>query len=331
MRKISAQTVIRWGLLSTARINRSLIPPIRQSMHSELAAVASRSQDQASAYAQEWDIPKAYGSYEELLDDPQLDAIYISLPNSMHTDWTIKALHAGKNVLCEKPMCMTVEELDRIDEVVASTGKVATEAFMYRHHPQTLKVKELLDSGAIGELRLVRGTFSYKLRDPENPRLDDGLGGGSIWDVGCYPISYARFLAGSEPEEVFGWQLNSPTNVDIFFAGQMRFANHAYAQFDSSFDVPFRVEIEVIGSEGMISIPNPYKPGKNDKIAFTHDNKTETVTIRGEELYIGEVVDMENAILHAQPPRISLADSRGNVAAICALLESAHLGQPIKV
>jgi len=325
----STPSLVRWGLLSTARINRSLIPPIRHSRHSELIAVGSRSQTQASAYANEWGIPKAHGSYEALLADPEIDAIYNSLPNSLHLEWTIKALDAGKHVLCEKPMCLTVAELDQITAAAASSGKVVAEAFMYRHHPQTLKVIELVTSGVIGELRLIRGTFTYKLTNPANPRLDIDLGGGSVWDVGCYPISYARLLAGSEPEEVFGWQMNSPAGVDLLFAGQMRFANHFYAQFDSSFDVPFRVNIEVVGSEGTIAISNPYKPGKNDKITLTHNDKTETIPIRGQELYIGEVIDMENAILHAQPPRISLADSRGNIAAICALLQSARLGQPV--
>jgi len=317
--------------LSTANINKALIPPIRQSKHSELIAVASRSPKKASAYAHKWNIPKSHGSYEALLEDPDVDVIYNSLPNSLHTEWTIKSLEAGKHVLCEKPMSLNVEELDQIAATVQRTGKVVAEAFMYRHHPQTLKVKEIVTSGTIGDLRLVRGTFSYKLRNPENPRLDANLGGGSIWDVGCYPISYARFLAGSEPEEVFGWQMNGPTGVDLVFAGQMRFADHIYAQFDSSFDVPFRVSIEVICSDGMISIPNPYKPGKNDKIFLTRGEKTETMTIRGQELYIGEVVDMEDAILHAKPTRVSLAESRGIVTIINAFLESTRLGQPVSL
>lgn len=331
MSRNSNPSTVRWGLLSTARINRSLIPPIRQSKHSDLVAVGSRNQAHASAYAHEWDIPKAYGTYEDLLVDPEIDAVYISLPNSLHTEWTIKCLQAGKNVLCEKPICLTTAELDQIAATVDATGKIVAEAFMYRHHPQTLKVIELVTSGAIGDLRLVRGTFSFKLTNPANPRFDPNLGGGSIWDVGCYPISYARLLAGVEPEEVFGWQINHPAGVDLLFAGQLRFPNHVYAQFDSSFDVPYRVYIEVVGSEGTISIPNPYKPGKNEKITLTTESKTETILIRGQELYLGEVIDMENAILHGQPPRMSLADSRGNVATICALLQSADLGHPVTI
>ena len=331
MSQKSTLSRIRWGLLSTAHINRSLIPPIRQSKHSELVAVASRSQEHATAYASEWGIPKALGSYEALLTDPEIDVIYISLPNSLHTEWAIKVLQAGKHVLCEKPMCLTTNELDQLTAAKNASGKVVAEAFMYRHHPQTLKIKELVSSGSIGELRLVRGSFSFKLENPANVRMKPELGGGSIWDVGCYPISYARYLAGCEPLNAFGWQISSPMGVDMLFVGQLRFSDHVYAQFDSGFDVPFRKGIEIIGNEGVLSIPNPYKPGKLEKIALSHHDKTETIAIRGQELYLGEVVDMENAILHGQPPRISLADSRGNVATICALLESARLGQPVSI
>lgn len=324
-------SIVRWGLLSTARINSSLIPPIRSSRHSELVAVASRSQSRAAAYAQEWDIPKAHSSYEALLADPEVDVIYISLPNSLHTEWTIKALEAGKHVLCEKPMCLTVTEVDQIESAAKHIGRVVAEAFMYRHHPQTLKVKELVSSGAIGELRLIRGSFSFKLNRTEDPRLDPVMGGGSIWDVGCYPISYARWIAGSEPEEVLGWQMTGPSGIDLVFTGQMRFPNLVYAQFDSSFDVPYRVSIEIVGSEGTITIPNPYKPGKNEKIILNQGDKTEIIRVRGQELYLGEVIDIENAILHHKPPRISLADSRGNVATIQAFLQAARLGQPISI
>lgn len=329
MNQESKTHILRWGLLSTARINRSLIHVIRLSRHSELIAVASRSLMKASAYAQEWDIPKAHGSYEALLADPDIDVIYNSLPNSLHTEWTIKALEAGKHVLCEKPICLTVGELDQISAAVQRSGKVVTEAFMYRHHPQTLKVSKLIHSGAIGDLQLIRGSFSFKLNRSDDPRLDQSMGGGSIWDIGCYPISYAIMLTSTEPEEVFGWQVSGPSGVDLVFAGQMRFPNNVYAQFESSFSVPYRVNIEIIGSEGVIYVPNPYKPGKREKIILNQDGKSKIIPIRGQELYIGEVLDIENAILHNLPPRISLADSRTTVATIRAFLLSAQLNQPI--
>ncbi len=214
---------LRWGLLSTARINRSVIPPLRMSPRNELVAVASRSKDKAEAYAKQWDIPRTFGSYEEMLADPGIDVIYNPLPNSLHAHWTIEAARAGKHVLCEKPLAISAAEVDAMVEAAKQAGVVVTEAFMYRHHPQTLKVKELVDGGAIGRLRMVRGSFSFNLSREGDVRLDPALGGGSIWDVGCYPISYARFIIGAEPIEVFGRQVLGQTGVDELFTGSLVF------------------------------------------------------------------------------------------------------------
>ena len=254
------QKKLCWGLLSTARINRRLIPPLRKSPRNTLVAVASRDIERAQQYAREWNIPIAFGSYEELLEDPKIDIVYISLPNSLHAAWTVKALQAGKHVLCEKPLATTLQDVDAIIQASRQTGKVALEAFMYRHHAQTLKVKELVENGAIGELRLVKGAFSFYLDQPENVRLIASLDGGCLWDVGCYPVSYARYLAGAEPVEAFGWQITGSSGVDIHFTGQLHFPNNVFAQFDSSFCTTFRTSIEVVGSTGSIIIPKPYVP-----------------------------------------------------------------------
>jgi predicted dehydrogenase len=163
---------LRWGLLSTARINRSLIPPLRASGRNTLVAVASRDAARGRAHAQEWDIKGVFDSYEAMLASPDVDVIYNPLPNSLHAEWTIKALRAGKHVLCEKPLTTRVEDVDAIAAAARETGKVVAEAFMYRHHPQTLKVKELIDGGAIGEVRLVRGSFTFTLTDPTNVRVN---------------------------------------------------------------------------------------------------------------------------------------------------------------
>ncbi len=321
-------TRLRWGLLSTARINRALIPVLRQSRRSECAAVASRSAQSAQAYAQEWGIPRAFDSYEAMLADPDIDVIYNSLPNSLHAEWTIRAVQAGKHVLCEKPLATSVEQVDAIIQAASRAGRIVAEAFMYRHHPQTLRVKEIVQSGMLGELRLVRGAFSFTLDRPGNPRLDPAMGGGSIWDVGCYPISYARYVIGAEPVEVFGWQMSAPSGIDETFVGQMHFPNGVVAQFDSSFHLPYRAQMEFIGTHAGLRVRVPYKPGKAEKIDLLRGDQTETITIRGTSLYQGEVEDMENAILHGQPPRISLADSRANIAVIQALLRSAQEGTP---
>lgn len=323
--------VLNWGLLSTARINRALITPLRASKRNQLVAVASRTQESADQYAQEWKIPRAHGSYEALLADPEIDVVYNPLPNHLHAEWTIKAVEAGKHVLCEKPLALSAEEVDAVWATARKHGRVVAEAFMYRHHPQTLKVQELVKNGSLGTIKLIRGSFSFVLSNDGDIRRDPAKGGGSIWDLGCYPISYARTVIGANPLEVFGSQVTGQTGVDETFVGQMRFADDVLAQFDSSFVIPLHAFMEIVGSEGTLNIPRPYKPEIDEKIYLTRDDKTETIKIKGQELYLGEVEDMADAILLGHEPRISLDDSRANVAAICALLESAREGKAIRV
>ena len=323
---------LNWGLLSTARINRALIPPLQVSKRNHLLAVGSRTRESADKYARDKKIPRAHGSYEALLADPEIDVIYNPLPNHLHAGWTIKAVESGKHVLCEKPLALTVDEVDAIHTAARKHERVVAEAFMYRHHPQTLKVQEIVKSGSLGTLKLIRGSFSFVLSREEDIRLlNPAMGGGSIWDVGCYPISYARTVVGENPLEVFGWQVTGPTGIDETFVGQMRFPNGVHAQFDSSFAIPFHTFMEIIGSEGTLSIPKPFKPDVNERIFLTHGDKTETIKVKGQELYLGEVEDMADAILLGRDPRVSLEDSRANVAAISALLESAKTGMPVKL
>lgn len=321
--------ILRWGLLSTARINRAVIPPIRNSKRSQLLAVASRDQKSAVEFAQTWQIPRMHSSYEDILADPEIDVIYNPLPNSMHAEWSIKAVHAGKHVLCEKPLANSLAEVDAMRVAAEQTGKIITEAFMYRHHPQTLQVKELINSGVIGKIQLIRGSFTYVAARPNDVRLDPRLGGGCLWDVGCYPISYARMLVGSELEEVFGWQILSPQGVDIHFVGQLRFPGEIYTQIQSSFITPHAPFMEIIGSQGTLLIPKPFVPGKHEKVILRKGDQDQVIRSRGADLYQGEITDIENSILQGTSPRVSLIDSRNNTAAILALLESARTGLPI--
>ena len=322
---------LRWGLISTARINRALIKPLRASERNTLVAVASRSEEKAQSYAAEWEIPRAFGSYQAMLDDPEIDVVYNSLPNHLHTEWTIKALKAGKHVLCEKPLAISLAEVDAMRSAVVEGGNVLAEAFMYRHHPQTLKVKELVDSGEIGTVRLIKGAFTFTLTNPGDVRLYPEMGGGSLWDVGCYPISYARFILGSEPIEAFGWQLTGESGIDEVFAGQLRFIDDVFVQFDCGFRSLSRSRLLVVGSKGTLSVSTPFKPEINEEIKIFGEDEVQTIEIPGQELYIGEVEDMADAILLGKPPRISLEDSRSNVAAILALLRSAQEGSPIRI
>ncbi|MDO9300666.1 MAG: Gfo/Idh/MocA family oxidoreductase [Anaerolineales bacterium] len=324
---------LNWGLLSTAKINRALIKPLRASKRTRLLAVASRSISSAESYAREWNIPRAHGSYEALLADPEIDVIYNSLPNHLHAEWTIKALRAGKHVLCEKPFALTLAEVDAMSQAAHETGKVLAEAFMYRHHAQTLKVKEIVDSGVLGKLQLIKGAFTFTLAREGNFRWMSEAGGGSIWDVGCYPISYARMIVGADAKrvEVFGWQVTGAGGADESFIGQMRFEGGVHAQFDSGFQSPFRAVIEIVGTDAALTIPNPFKPGKINEIILSRGGKQEKIKIKGADLYLGEVEDLCDAILFGKAPRITLEDSRRNVATILALLESAKSGKPVIV
>jgi len=240
-------------------------------------------------------------------------------------------VEAGKHVLCEKPLALSVDEVDAIAAAAQKYGRVVAEAFMYRHHPQTLKVQELVKSGSLGTLKLLRGSFSFKLTRDGDIRLDPAMGGGSIWDVGCYPISFMRTIVGAEPLEAFGWQVTGPTGIDDTFVGQLRFAGDIYGQFDSSFVIPFHAYMEIVGGEATLIVPQPFKPGLNEKLFLVRDGKTETVKVKGQELYLGEVEDMADAILLGNIPRVTLEDSRANVATLTALLESARTNKPEKV
>ena len=319
--------ILNWGLLSTAHINRALINPLNASKRTRLLAVASRSQSSADTYAHEWKIPRAHGSYEALLNDPEIDVIYNSLPNHLHAEWTIKALRAGKHVLCEKPIALTLDELDTMAQAVQETGNVLAEAFMYRHHAQTLKVKEIVDSGALGKLQLIKGAFTFTLTREGNYRWMAEMGGGSIWDVGCYPISYARTIIGAEPVEVFGWQVTGQGGSDESFIGQMKFKDEIHMQFDCGFISPSRSFIEIIGTDATLNVPVPFKPGRKNEIYIKRGDETQKINIKGEELYLGEVEDMCDAVLHGKSSRVTLADSRKNTAVILALLESAKSGK----
>jgi len=322
--------VLRWGLLGTARINRMVIPPLRVSAGSRLLAVASRDGARAAAYAREWGIGRAHGSYQALLADPEIDAVYIPLPNHLHAEWTIRAARAGKHVLCEKPMALTLAEMDAMEAAARESGVVLAEAFMYRHHPQTLKVKELVDAGAVGSVRFVRGTFSFHLDRPDDARLRPEWGGGCLWDVGCYPLSFARFVLGMEPVEVTGSQVLGPSGIDETFVGQLVFPDGVLAQIDAGFREAYRTHFEIAGTEGGIVVRQPWRP-EGLPILLTRGGETEEISVGGEDRYLLEIEDLADCVRAGRAPRVSLAESRGNVATIVALLQSAREGRVVRL
>jgi predicted dehydrogenase len=324
---------VRWGLVSTANINRRVIPAIRASQRGELAAVASRSKPSAQAYAAEWEIPLSFGSYQEMLDSGRVDAVYISLPNHLHAEWTIKALRAGVHVLCEKPFASSLEEVDAMIAASQESGRVLAEAFMYRHHPQTKIVGEWVRAGRLGRIDLVIGVFNFKiLNRKDNVRLIKEYAGGSLWDVGVYPLSFAQYIYGGAPQWVLGSQLLGDTGVDETFAGQMVYPGGGMAQIASSLRSPFYTQAAVIGSEGRLELNRPFT-GQNEgerRLIFTPaQGEPQGLRVPEVELYSGEIEDMHAAILDVAAPYLSLEETRNHVRTALALYHSAASRQPV--
>lgn len=321
---------LKWGLLSTARINRRLIPAIRAAKRAELVGIASRSRERAAAYAAECGIPRVHGSYQSLLDDPDVDAIYISLPNSLHAEWAIRAAEAGKHVLCEKPLAVSVTECDQIIAAADAGGVVVVEAVMYLHHPLLEEARKLVREGAVGRVMFVRGSLSFFLDRHDDVRWEPQLGGGALWDVGSYPVSFIRWMAG-EPDEVFGWQTVSESGVDETFAGLLRYRSGALGVFDCGFRSQWRSEAEVFGTEGTLTIGQPYVIGAESKILLRRGSEQREFGVGDIDVYQCEVDAMTAAVLDGAPVPVSLTSSRANVATISALYESARCGlsQPV--
>jgi xylose dehydrogenase (NAD/NADP) len=315
---------VKWGILSTADINRKVIPGAKESPKVDLVAVASRDQARAEAYAHEWEIPRAYGSYEALLADPEIEAVYISLPNTLHVKPSIKALEAGKHVLCEKPFSRHPKEVAAAFDVAEREGRLLTEAFMYRHNPQTKRLVELLAEGAIGELRLVRSAFSYSLYDDDNIRLRTDVEGGALMDVGCYCVSGSRLLAG-EPTAVHGEAWYGPSGTDWVFAGVMRFPGDVLATFDCGTALPNRDELEAIGSEGSLLLDDPWHCN-NPVIELRRDDGVERIELPHADSYRLELENLSDAIRGEAELLLGREDALGQARVLEALHDDARRG-----
>jgi predicted dehydrogenase len=327
---VTAQTVIEpvtWGFLSTADINDKLLAGARESDLLRVVAVASRDTARAEAYARERGIERAHGMYEQLLSDPGVEAVYISLPNSMHTEWAIRALEAGKHVLCEKPLSRHPAQVERAFDTAERESRILMEAFMYRHNPQTARLKQLVDEGAIGRLRLIRAAFSFGLADLANVRLAATLDGGGLMDVGCYCVSAARLLAG-EPEQVYGTQVLSRSGVDELFGGTMRFARDVVAQFDCGLVMPERDELEAIGEQGSLFLGDPWHC-KEPVIELRTDRGTEQIALDRADSYRLQLENMSKAIRGQAKPLLGRDDALGQARAVEALYRSADTGRPV--
>jgi len=319
---------VKWGIISTADINRKVIPGAHASPKVDLVGVASRDRARAEAYAREWEIPRAYGSYEELLEDPEIEAVYISLPNTMHSEWSIRSIEAGKHVLCEKPFSRHPEEVAAAFDVAERAGRFLSEAFMYRHNPQTKRLKQLVDDGAIGELRLVRTAFSYGLYDADNIRLRTDVEGGALMDVGCYCVSGARLLGG-EPESVHGQAWFGETGTDWVFTGELRFPGNVLAHFDCGTAMTNRDELEVAGSEGSLFVDDPWHCNV-PVIELRRDDGVERIELEREDSYRLELENVSDAIRGEGELLLGRDDAMGQVRAIEALHRSATTNEPVR-
>ena len=320
---------VKWAIMSTANINRKVIPAAHASSKVELVAVASRDQMRADRYAKTWEIQRAYGSYDALLADPEVEAVYISLPNSLHCEWAIKALEAGKHVLCEKPLSRRASEVEAAFDAADRTGRLLSEAFMYRHNPQTKRAKQLVDEGAIGELRLIRAVFSYPLYDEDNIRLRTDLDGGALMDVGCYAISGSR-LFGGEPERVYGEAWLGPSGTDWVFAGMLRFPGNVVALIDCGTAMTERDELEAIGSEGSLFLDDPWHC-KAPGIELRRAGRVERIELDLLDSYQLELENLSDAIRGDGELLLGRDDAVAQARVLEALNDSAIHGAPVSL
>ncbi len=318
---------VKWGIISTAAINRLFLAGVRQSSVVEILAVASREQASAEQYARAYDIERAYGGYDSLLADPDVEVVYISLPNSLHVEWAVRALEAGKHVLCEKPLSRHVTEVQRAFDVAEREGRLLMEAFMYRHNPQTKRLKELVDDGAVGRVRMIRGAFSFVAGDPANVRLAGGLDGGALMDVGCYCVSGARLLAG-EPERVSAEQSLGGDGVDVAFAATMRFKGDLLAHFDAGLALANRDELEVVGDAGALFLDDPWHCRK-PVIELRRDDGVERIELDAVDSYRLEAENLSAAIRGDGAPLLGREDAICQARTIEALYQSADSGQMV--
>jgi xylose dehydrogenase (NAD/NADP) len=320
---------VRWGILSTADINNKLLAGAAESPDVDVVAVGSRELARAEDFARRHGIPRAYGSYAELLADPDVEAVYIPLPNTMHCEWSIRAVEAGKHVLCEKPMSRHTADVERAFDAAERAGRLLSEAFMYRHHPQTARLVELVRGGAIGELRLVRSVFSYGLFDEQNIRLRTDFEGGALMDVGCYCVSGSRLLAG-EPESVFGRAYIGPTGTDWVFTGSLRFADGVLGLFDCGTTLSNRDELEAVGTEGSLFLDDPWHC-LEPVIELRREDGVERIETERGNPYRLELENLGAAIRGQTAPLLGREDAVAQARVIEALFGSAASGQDVHV
>ena len=314
---------VRWGILGTGGITRKLLTGARLSTDVTIVAVGSRTPERAAAYAAEHDIERVHGSYDDLLEDPEVEAVYISLPNSLHHPWTMRALAAGKHVLCEKPYSRHPEEVETAFDAADRAGLILSEAFMWRHHPQAEEIVALLPE--LGGLQTIRATFSFVLENEADIRLRADLDGGSLMDVGCYCVSGARLLAGGDPDLVFGLSTIGPSGVDVRFNGLLHFPSGVIAAFTSGFTADHR-GLEAIGPAGSALLTDAWQSMPATLVRDGVETAYEPA-----DPYQLEIENVSAAIRGRSTARLGRADALGQARTIEALYRSAEGGVPIRL
>ena len=314
---------VRWGILGPGGIAAKFVRDKERASNATIGAVGSRSRDRAAHFAARWGIPRVHGSYEDLLADPEVDAVYIATPNSLHHSQTMQALAAGKHVLCEKPYTRHPKEVAEAFDAADAKGLVLMEAFMWRHAPQVRRFMELLPE--VGEVRSIRASFSFVLTNKGDVRVDQGLDGGSLMDVGCYCVSGSRLAAGAEPSRVFGWQSLAPSGVDEGFSGVLQFPSGLVAEIVCGFTSEHR-SLEAIGSKATLLMRDPWLAEFGGMTLNGRD-----VDIVRDDPYRLEMENMSAAIMGTGKLLLGRADALGQARTIDALYRSAGSGEVVEL
>ncbi len=320
---------IKWGILSTASIAKTaIIPAINTLDNCEVIAVASRSLDKAKDFASEFDIPKAYGSYMELLEDPEIDAIYNPLPISLHFEWTVKCAQANKPVLCEKPFALNTNETEEMISIFSDKKLLLAEALMYRYHPLTKKFISMLREGGIGEVKTVQSNFHVDIPNPDDIRFKKDTGGGALLDLGCYCVSIIRQIAAEEPEAARSFAKRNEEGVDVSFSGIMKFPSGVLGQFDCSLTSQFSCGYTAIGSKGKLLVDwggmVPW-PGEVFKIKYWKGEDYSEIEVPAANHYALMIEDFSNALLNGTPLEFDLQDTINNMQAIDLLQQASKI------
>ncbi len=340
--------MLRWGLVSTARINDRIIDAVNRSDRSTLMAVGSRHTSRAREYANRHSIPLSFGDYQSLIASDEVDAVYVSLPNHLHAEWSIAAVEAGKHVLCEKPLALTVADIDRMMDAVDRTGSVIQEASATRFHPQTADIASIVASGRLGRILLCQGTFEFTLPTTQDIRLDPEIGGGAMWDVGCYPVTFFQAVLRENPTVVYGQAFVGPTGVDLAFAGTLGYASGTSVQFTASMTTPMARSARIVGERGSLELDQPWLTNIGGVTSVRQWSMRESsgVGTFGDDpgqleltewnygpsdVYFDEVRGFEDMVLTGAPSPYPLAESRINAEVIAGLYESMRTGSEVRV